>query len=47
MNQLDVRNLLVVSVPQKSEEQLLYNPIWVVTISNQCLNGVFSYAFPG
>jgi hypothetical protein len=37
----------MLSVPHISEEQLLYDPLYVLTVSNQRSNGVFSNASPG
>jgi hypothetical protein len=44
LNQLDARNLLVLSVPQISEEQLLYKPLWDLAIANHRSNAVLSNA---
>jgi hypothetical protein len=47
LNQLDARNLLAVFVPQKSEEQLLYDPVKELAISNQRSNAACPYFSPG
>jgi hypothetical protein len=47
LNQLDVRNLLVASVSQIIEEQLLHDPFWDLTFSNQRSNAVYKIASCG
>jgi hypothetical protein len=47
LNELDVRNLLVVSVSLRSEEQLLYETVQGLAIPKQRSNNVFSNASLG
>ncbi len=46
LNQLAGRNLFVVSVSQMCEEQLLYDPVYKLAISNFRSDAVFSNAYP-